>query len=459
MGSSPVTATTPLDRLLAALADFLDGLTPGAPLLVAFSGGPDSCALLWGLHRLAPGRGFPLHAAHYDHRLDPDSAGRAERAALLCSVLRVPLRRGAALEPGRGGGLGPEAEARRGRYRFLEAERERLGAQAILTAHHLDDQAETVLLRMLYGSGLQGLAGIQRAWGWVRRPLLGLRRADLDAVASRLAPTADPTNENLAVPRNLIRRRLLPHLSRLEPGLSTRLAALAETAAGAAPVIERRLQRRLRAEAVPDGAACDLAALRALAPALRPFALGLLHRLAHRPLPPRRRAQTALFSGLAGEFSSGDCGGGWRWRAERGRLLLEPTPAAAAAFTYTFSAPGSCVIPELGMRVILKRVPAAAWMWQGSSVRAGFSIPSERIGAVVVRSRRPGDRLQPLGGSGVRRLKEILVDRKVPRPLRDRLPLLCLGDQIVWVPGLTVAHPFRLREHGGWAWEAALEPA
>ena len=101
--------------LLAALADFLDGLTPGAPLLVAFSGGPDSCALLWGLHRLAPGRGFPLHAAHYDHRLDPDSPGRAERAALLCSALRVPLRRGAALEPGRGGGLGPEAEARRGR--------------------------------------------------------------------------------------------------------------------------------------------------------------------------------------------------------------------------------------------------------------------------------------------------------------------------------------------------------
>jgi tRNA(Ile)-lysidine synthase len=92
-------------------------------------------------------------------------------------------------------------------------------------------------------------------------------------------------------------------------------------------------------------------------------------------------------------------------------------------------------------------------------VRAGFWIPSERIGAVVVRSRRPGDRLQPLGGSGVRRLKEILVDRKVPRTLRDRLPLLCWEDQIVWVPGLTVAHPFRLRERGGWAWEAALEPA
>ena len=460
MGSSPVTATIASDRLLSVLTDFLDGLAPGAPLLVAFSGGPDSCALLLGLRRLAPDRGLPLYAAHYDHRLDPDSTRRAERAALLCSALQVPLRLGAASAPAHaGGGLGPEAEARRGRYAFLETARKLLGAQAILTAHHLDDQAETVLLRMLYGSGLQGLAGIRPELGWVRRPLLGLRRSDLAAVAATLTPTADPTNESLAVPRNRVRRRLLPHLRLLEPKVSERLAALAEASAAASPLIERELQRRLRAEAMPGGASCDLAALRALAPPLRPFAIALLQRLAQRPWPPRRRAQTALFAGLSGEFSSSEFGGGWRWRAAGERLLLEQTPAATAPFTYTFSAPGSCVVPELGVRVILKRVPAAAWMWQGSSLRAGFSIPSERIGAVVVRSRLPGDRLQPLGGSGVRRLKEILVDRKVPRPLRDRLPLLCLGDQIIWVPGLTVAHPFRLRERGGWAWEAALEPA
>src|SRR5438270_569184 len=189
MGSSPVTATTP-DRpacsadallLLDALAAFFRDeapLAPGDGVVVAFSGGPDSTALLWGMSRLAGRLGVRLAAAHLDHAMDPGSAGRAAQAAGLAARLGVPCRverieRVAVLS---GRAESAEAAARRARYAFLERTREALGARWITTAHHRDDQAETVLLRLLFGSGVEGLAGIRPVHGAVARPLLALPR-------------------------------------------------------------------------------------------------------------------------------------------------------------------------------------------------------------------------------------------------------------------------------------------
>lgn len=195
-------------------------VAPGDGVVAAFSGGPDSTALLWGLSRLAPHLEMRLFAFHLDHAMDSGSACRAAAAARLAGRLGVPLiaaRRDvlASRLPGESG----EAAARRSRYEFLEEVRRAAGARWVATAHHRDDQAETVLLRLLFGSGVEGLAGIRPMHGAVVRPLLDVPRAELAAVlkAEGLESVDDPTNRDLRVPRNRVRHRLLPVLSRKDP--------------------------------------------------------------------------------------------------------------------------------------------------------------------------------------------------------------------------------------------------
>jgi tRNA(Ile)-lysidine synthase len=115
-------------------------------------------------------------------------------------------------------------------------------------------------------------------------------------------------------------------------------------------------------------------------------------------------------------------------------------------------------IREAGTTFRLTQQPVAPWMRHGSPVRAALDLPLAAGEPVTVRSRRPGDRLQPFGSSHHRRLKDLLIDRKVPRVVRQRLPLLCVGGQVAWVPGITIHHPFRLREGATMAWVAELLP-
>jgi tRNA(Ile)-lysidine synthase len=452
--------------VVASLATFFSRTAPARPgelLLVAFSGGSDSTALLLGLARLAPARGWRLMAAHLDHGLDPGSARRTEDAAALaaaigvrCSIARRAVRR----QPRES----VEEAARRVRYRFLESLRRRLGARYVVTAHHADDQAETVLLRLLYGSGLAGLAGIRAVSGSVVRPLLGLRRTELRAavLAAGVSSLEDPTNDNLRLARNRVRRLLLPYLAAAEgadPALPDRLAALAARAAGAGAKVERRLLELLRPRPLDEGLGTERAVLASLPAPLQGPAVSLLHRQAGAVLPPSRAARTALLRGLAaGAFRGGDAGAGYRWRSSGPCLVVLRPPAAVAHFTYTFTVPGEVEIPELDLRVRLVRGAVEPWMFRGARLRAGLALPLHAGGAVVVRGRRCGDRLRPLGAPGTRRLKAVLIDRRVPRPERDRLPLLCVGERIAWVPGVTVAEEFRLHRNQAVAWVAEIEP-
>jgi len=504
-----------LDRFFAGRAP----LAPGDRLLVAFSGGPDSTALLAALARWAPARGVALAAAHLDHGLDPGSAERAHAAAAAaaalgvpCTVARLPVA------PRARRGESPEAAARRVRYGFLESERRRSGARWIATAHHRDDQAETVLLRLAAGSGPAGLAGIRpapadgrpaetrdanrsggaggraesadlpppvastadhpgfAAVGRVVRPLLGAPRAALaraldgapGALAAVPAPVDDPTNRDPARPRNRIRHCLLPALTRREPELPARLAALAEAAAGAAAAVDRRLAAALAPRAVEDAGggtalAVERAELAALPEPLVPAALALLHRLAGAPYPTGRPELIRQLT--AGGAVGCDCGGGWRWRADGPLLVLARRREEPRPFTYTLVVPGELEIPELSLRFRLARGPVEGWMFRGECRRAGLALPLGPGEAVTVRSRRPGDRLRPLGALGERRLKEVLIDRRVLRGERDRLPLLCLGAggrRVAWVPGVTIDERYRLgaaaATEAGVAWVAAVEP-
>ncbi|HEY6319959.1 MAG TPA: tRNA lysidine(34) synthetase TilS [Thermoanaerobaculia bacterium] len=479
--------------LLEALQAFLWRLPPDPGdrrLVVAFSGGCDSTALLWGLTRLAPSWGIQLVAAHLDHAMDPASAARAVRAAAMARRLEVPLvgaRRAVGVH--RRPGESPEAAARRIRYEFLDEVRRGCRARHVATAHHRDDQAETVLLRLRFGSGLRGLAAIQEEAGTVVRPLLALPRATLrQAVAAAgLTPAEDPGNHDPRQPRSRMRHQVLPALAGLAAVDQARLAAglanLATRAQRALPALDRRLAAAigLRVETTGESGgelvAADRRRLAALPTPLLPFALALLHRRAgagypaslaataelrrqlrpgrlaaaperhHRP--PRMAGHEGADPRPAGRRVACDCGAGWRWLAagEMLRLLRVRPGETFTPFTYTLEIPGELAIPELAVTVRVSRQPVEAWMLRGAPLRAGLALPlpdSGRPGRVTVRNRRPGDRLWPLGAPGSRKLKDVLIDRGVPRWQRDRLPLLCWAGEIAWVPGITIDHRFRL---------------
>ena len=440
-------------------------LSPGEGVVVAFSGGPDSSALLWGMSELAGRLKIRLAAAHLDHAMDPGSAERAAGAARLAARLGVPLIAGRIDVPaGRRPGESAEAAARRERYAFLERARREAGARWIATAHHRDDQAETVLLRLLFGSGLEGLAGVRPVHGAVVRPLLGLPRAALQAAvaAAGLEPVEDPTNQDTGVPRNRVRHRLLPSLMEEDPELPERLARLAGRARGANRAVEQALGNRLAVMPVEGGIALERPALAALPAALQPFAFAWLHRQAGAPYPAGEAARRELLRQLAvpqgGERAACDCGGGWRWETA-GELLILRRPAESRErvpdFTYTLEIPGELEIPEIAVRVRLSRRAVEPWMFQGSPHRAGLALPLMEGDHVTIRNRRPGDRIHPLGADGSRRLKEVLIDRRVPRHVRERLPLLCVGERIAWAPGVTIDQRFRLAGHPT-AWVAEV---
>jgi tRNA(Ile)-lysidine synthase len=262
-----------------ALGDLKNSWT-GETIVVGVSGGPDSVALLDGLARLSGAHSFTLVAAHLDHGLRPDSADDVAFCSGLCARLGVAFRSGTADVRGRAarerGGL--EQAARRARYEFLRAVRREQGAAAIAVAHTRDDQAETVLLRLLRGSGRRGLAGMRARNGDVVRPLLAVSRADVLAhLSARGLPWRDdPTNADRSLLRNRVRHELLPYLEeRFNPRLREVLARTAALLADEAQLLSASaalgLAQALRADG--DDIVLDRASLAAMPPALARIAL------------------------------------------------------------------------------------------------------------------------------------------------------------------------------------------
>ncbi len=431
------------------------------PVVVAFSGGGDSTALLLALTRLTQA-GRPLSAVapiavHLDHNLDRDSASRCLRARAIAQQLGVRFlwRRchQQELATNDGPSRSTEALARETRYRFLERVRKLVGGSAILTAHHRQDQLETLLLRLSRGTGLVGLGGIRPRSGRVVRPLLGLEPSVLSTIVDErgLDVCADPTNSDLRFDRNRLRQTVLPLIVAQEPHLMARAEDLAGTVRRVLPKIRHRLAAEL--DFRQADLSLDLRRLKELPHPLWSSALRVLHLTAGRSYPASRSAEGELQRQL-NERHHGqvDCGAGWRWHADGDRLRLvepmspertEPRPPPVG-FAYRLTVPGKLWIPELQRHFCMAPGSPADWMFRRSSQRAGLRLPLRSGDQVVIRTRLPGDRLQPFGCSGTKKLKAVLIDSKVPRPARDTLPLLSWRDNILWVPGITIEERCRI---------------
>jgi tRNA(Ile)-lysidine synthase len=455
-------------------------------VLAAVSGGADSVALALALARLAPAHGFTLAGiAHLHHGLrGPDADADQAFVAALAARLDVPFVTAradvAALAAARHESI--EAAARRARYAWLASAADEVGATAIATGHTADDQAETLLLRLMRGAGLAGLSAIRPSNGAVIRPLLESRRADVEAFLRGAGESwrEDTSNADPAIPRNRVRHELMPVLKALSGDAVVdalgRTAALIQDDAeelqrqaiemAVGRVLTTDSQKLLAAAGpAPGTAVClDIEGLRAAGPALgrrivrlalEQAAGGRFQSLEHveavRSLMKEDSASSVQVPGAVARRSG-----------ERIRITSRDADAGhQAAFEMPLAVPGEAALPGAGL-VMTAEVGALS---AGALTRLGARHDSVAVQGVAaaeltVRNRRPGDVLRPLGAPGRRKLQDLFVDRKVARGERDSVPLV-VDDRgrIIWVVGHTIADEFRVTAPGASVLLLSVRPA
>lgn len=442
-----------LERIFATIRNH--GLIPqGARVLAAVSGGADSVALALLLARLAPDHNFTLAGlAHFHHGFrGADADADQAFVAALASRLGVPCLTGRDDVAARAKDAGEsfETAARRLRYAFLEEAATALGATRIATGHTADDQAETMVMRMMRGAGLHGLSGIRPRNGRIIRPLLDVHRSAIEGFLTEAGERwrEDATNADVAFARNRVRHDVMPMLkSAAGDGVVDALARSASLIQDDAEELDRQAIEMARSVVLSDGR-LDVAALARVSPAIgRRIVRAAIERAAGGRFVSLEqvdrvrsliRVDVPQVVQLPGVTVARDADG----------LRIEPSRRAAASqpFEARLEVPGAVEVPGAGllMSAELGTVPAGDL----TALRArGDAVAVQGVGAapLTVRSRRPGDALRPLGGPGRRKLQDVFVDRKLARAERDRVPLVVdESGRIIWVVGHTIADEFRV---------------
>lgn len=434
------------------LPSFVSRWPDGAHLLVAVSGGADSVALLRLLCRHRERHPIRLTVVHLNHGIRGTAADRDEAfVRQLARELKVPCVVGRARVPDAAARSGESLEmsARKARHAFFRRVLQRTGAYAVAVAHTADDQAETVLLRLLRGCGLQGLGGIALETNLdnlrVVRPLLGATRAEIESFlrAEGFAWREDRTNRDRSILRNRVRHELLPYLEkRFQPAIRRIICRTAETLREAQALLEP-LAAQAFAQCVDAAGRLSVARLRKLDPALRSHVV--LRWLRARGVPEARlgRSVTARVLSLLEGASRAEVSGGMRAIRLRGRLMLarderraaeEPTAAPLRVPGRVAWSGGVVLTAERSTGIV--RPP----LQRPGRLPAIATIRSPRRGeALQVRAPWPGARIAPIGMSGSTKLQDVLVNAKVPRSRRAQIPVVACGDEVVWVPGYRIA--------------------
>lgn len=428
-------------------------LDQGDGIVVAVSGGPDSVALLHLLFVLSADWGWELTVAHVNHGFRPaESLAEEQAVRALAGTLALRYETAAFDMPGliQATGMNPQAAARERRYQFLQETAQRLGASRIALGHHADDQAETVLMRLLRGTGVSGLKGIPSRRSLSQgvelvRPLLRITKSELLNYCERqhLAYVTDSSNLKPDYARNRVRLEALPFLQRYNEQLPEALCRLADTAAAEDDYAERETIRIFTAEVTAGEGAYSWSSLWfagvhvALQRRLIKLILSYLscgtdsmdfHQI------ERIRAFAALREAANASFDIGD-----GIRATRAydrmtlhRMILRPLP-------YAYD-----IVPEQSGLALPEVQGTLAFRWlttpqppmADDPAEAWFDAELLRF-PLTVRSRRPGDRIRPFGLNGSKKVKDMFIDLKLPAPLRDRIPIVAdATGQVLWVAGV-----------------------
>ncbi|MEM6284151.1 MAG: tRNA lysidine(34) synthetase TilS [Chloroflexota bacterium] len=433
-------------------------IMPGDSVLVAVSGGADSLALMHALHRLQSSLRCNLHVATVDH-----GWRGAEGAADAVFVVEQARKLGLAVTAGRlnmePNSSGLEAAGRRARYAYFAGVAATIGAGSVAVAHHADDQAETVLMRLLRGASTRGLAGM----GWqahvpyhpdlkLIRPLLGVTRAEVEAYCEEhnLQPRHDPTNEDTSFLRNRIRQKTLPELENLNPGIKLALVRLADLAAADEDYMQQQATALVRQHSAQSNSQILFPrnVFTGLHSAIQSRLLLHLAEKLYKPDVPDlnyRHIVDARYVCLHGKHGAiARLVKGRQIRVEYDSLIFESvTGKSAAPLSLAVQTPVQ-VVPEVPLKLAMGTVLLSQKLETGFTSPGVLHLPP--AAELIIRSRRSGDRVSPPGMNGQSRtLKQWMIDRKIPAHQRPAVPVLdCAGRiaAVLHVEKGMVCHPY-----------------
>ncbi len=441
-----------------------------SPILLGVSGGADSLCLLGTLHD----QGYPLIVAHFDHQLRPESAADARFVAQIAEQYGYPFVTESAdvAEFAKKHHQSIEEAARNLRYRFLFEQARRHNAQAVAVGHTADDQVETVLMHFLRGAGLSGLKGIEprtilpafdREIPLIR-PILHLWRADTVAycTAHDLHPLEDPSNASLDYFRNRLRHKLIPELENYNPRFRETLQRTSLALQGDYALISeltRTTWQQILIAETQTYTSFQLSAFSKLSPPLirnlikfsmekllrgpSGISFSTLDRAARFITSFQRAQRLDLVSGLV-LLKERDT----LYLADSSQSLpLDAFPQLPTKASEVFKASEvSCEVSFGAWILTAKRLSSAPKLKNADPFRV--TLDAESLGEnLSLRPRRAGERFCPLGMDGQSmKLKDFMINVKLPKRARENYPLLCAGDVIAWIPGYQIGHRFRVTD-------------
>lgn len=435
-------------------------------MIVGFSGGPDSLVLL---HRLHADRHLLL-AAHLDHGIRPESGRDAEQAARLAGELGVEFvsEQAEVRTFAEAKKISIETAARQVRYEFLFRMAEQRMAQAVAVAHTADDQAETVLMHFLRGAGAAGMRGmaprsLPNAWSEqipLVRPLLGAWRTDVLAFceARGLSPVMDPSNNDPCYTRNRLRHELIPQLESYNPQVRRAIVQSAELFSSEYGLLQDLAEaawQSCRKGADADHLALDRKAFEQQPQAIKRMLLRKAYLIlrtkgteldasaVERALLHIHQARSPLSVNWLAGLSLSVQGNEIRISVGNFSPIIDG-PQLKSGIQASLPIPGQFALEN---DWVLTSESSSVGQDLGDMFEDPFHawLDHEKIGELLtVRTRRPGDRFQPLGMSGSMKLSDFMINSKLPEAGREAWPLVCKGETIVWIPGQRLAEPFRL---------------
>jgi len=442
------------------------GIDPALPVLAGISGGPDSICLLHLLHQC----GIPTVAAHLDHALRPTSAAEADHVGRVCAEMGIPLirKRIDAADYSERHHLAIEEGARVLRYDFLFEEAEKAGAQAVLVAHHADDQVETVLMHLMRGSGLSGLAGMRMVllpnpWSEripLVRPLLLVWREEIEECCRihQLQPVQDGSNLDTRYYRNRIRHELIPELKTYNPLIKERLQKMSEVV-GQEEELLRALTdrewnkvllestdryivlRRNEVQTLTPGLTRRLIrkGILALNHSLRDIEFDYVERGVDFIRNSNRSNQEVLCAGLV------------IFNCYRERLVIAFDDDPLDDLWPQISPGTEIWLPEMGETAINQKwvvhIGPTAERLPGKDAYSCLVDISQLTDRLVVNTACEGDRFMPYGMKGkTMKLGDFWTNEGLPNRARKRWPLVRSGGEIIWIPGFRIADSVKVNQ-------------
>jgi tRNA(Ile)-lysidine synthase len=443
-------------------------IEPGEGVVAGVSGGTDSVCLIHVLSSLRSELGMRLHAVHVNHMLRGGEADADEEYTVrLCMELKVPLHvlredvAAAAAELG----ISVEEAGREIRYSEFNRHAEASGATKIAVAHNRNDQAETVMLNIIRGTGTAGLCGMEYIKGNIIRPLLSTDREEIEQYCREagLSPRTDSTNLTPEYTRNKVRLGLFPYIDgNYGADIVSSLCRLAENAA-----VDNRFMEKCASEAYGqilresgEGfVRMDIAGLRDLDPAIR---MRVFRQAAANAAGSAKGIGSVHYRALTDLVIKGATGTqaelprGIRASVSYGTLTVSSAGSLAgkerhaSEFSRQLAVPGTTAVPEIGAELTASVHPTLSidkYKSLGYNPYVQYFDYDLLKKGIHIRNRRTGDVFKPFGSSGTKKLKEFFIDSRIPREERSHIPLICRGNETVWVIGYKISDKFKVTEN------------